>query len=660
MSDVAVVATTAGDRPVDPPRSFRLLHRVRWWGYLLLGLQLAGFLTWSAILYSRFSVGFDFAVYYQPWFLIAHGDLNPYSTAMGVRFWQNDSEFLPWALAPLYWVTRTGLTLSWLQDISIAAAEAIAFTWMCELTRRTGRERDAALFAGLGLLLLVANPWIWWSISFDAHEEALTIVFAALLARDLGRGRRRAWFWIIPLLAGGAPTATYVVGLGLGGVLAGRQSRRMGASMALLGIGYSLFVVLIHGDVMFSLPAKYGYLAATGGSTTGPATLSGLVTGAITHPLRALDALWAKRADMVANLAPGGLIGLGAPIVAPLMIVVLVANTLLPGVLFAEPIFQSLPIYVLLPVGTVAVLCWLVRRHRRAALALAGLVAAQAVGWAAVWGPVTPGQWLRVPTAAAATLASVDSRIPASAEVIASQGVLGRFSSRARAYSVSGPGPIPVHGTTWFVILPNEGIETASPATSMALVGELAGPLNATLIAHASGAWVFRWKPPPGVQEIIVPDGSTPLPAWTSAGAAGLAMVSGPVSGWRVTATGAKGYVADGIKWQEPPGGYRATVALSAAGPVNVEVWDDTSDTLVARRTIPATDGIQQVTMPVDAPDAPNATVFSGWGPFRALFQSPPAGQVLEVRVWSPGGFAVSVYNADLTTASGSALAAQP
>jgi len=38
----------------------------------------------------------------------------------------------------------------------------------------------------------------------------------------------------------------------------------------------------------------------------------------------------------------------------------------------------------------------------------------------------------------------------------------------------------------------------------------------------------------------------------------------------------------------------------------------------------------------------------------------PPAGQLLEVRVWSPGGFAVSVYSADLTAASGSGLAALP
>ena len=136
------------------------------------------------------------------------GNLDPYSTIEGVRSLAQefDSEFRLLVLAPAgYWVTRTGLTLSWLQDISIAAAEAVVFTWMCELTRRYCRERDAALLAGLGLLLLVANPWIWWSIPFDVHQEPLIgIVFAALFCRYLSRGRRRAWFWIIPVFLSGA------------------------------------------------------------------------------------------------------------------------------------------------------------------------------------------------------------------------------------------------------------------------------------------------------------------------------------------------------------------------------------------------------------------------------------------------------------------------
>jgi len=653
MSELASAVSTRQDEGEPPSGEHRLLCRVRRVGYVVLGVQLVVFLVWSAILYSRFAVTFDFAAYYQPWFLIAHGHLNPYSTIMGVPFWQNDSEFLLWALAPIYWITRSGLTLPWLQDVSVVAAEAVAFTWVCELVRQRCRDRDAAWLGGLGLLLLVANPWICWAVSFDAHQEVLCIVFVVLMAWDLSQGRRRAWFWIVPVFAAGAASATYVVGIGLGGVLAGRRSRRMGAGMVLLGLGYSLFVVLIHGDGLVSIPRMYGYLAVPGGHTQRNLTLLGLVEGIAGHPLGLLGVLWAKRADMIANLAPGGLLGFGAPIVLPLMVVVLLANCLVPGYQFAEPLHQNIPVYVLVPVGTVAVLCWLLPRHRRLALALAGLAAAQVLGWAAVWGPRIPGQWLRVPAPAAAALTGVEARIPASAEVIVSQGVIGRFSDRTRIYGLLGPIAIPVRGLTWVVITPTAGIEAASVATSMALIGELAGPLHATLVTHGNGVWAFRWTPPASTRQIVPPGGQSPLPAWAAAATAGRPVLDGPVSGWHMAATGTRGYVSDGLEWQEPAGRYLADVALAANGPVNVEVWDDTTSTLLARRTVPSTSGIEQVAMPVSVPDAPDATAYAGWGPFRADFNLPPAGQRTEVRVWSPGGTAVDVYSAYLSPAVG-------
>jgi hypothetical protein len=253
----------------------------------------------------------------------------------------------------------------------------------------------------------------------------------------------------------------------------------------------------------------------------------------------------------------------------------------------------------------------------------------------------------------------VAAQIPASAEVIASQGVLGRFAERALPYPIyGGEQTIPVQADTWFVITPTSGIQRASAAVSMALIGELAGPLHAMPIAHANGVWAFRLNPPPGVTSVTIPGGSPPLPAWAGAGAASRPVLDGAVSDWHMAATGAKGYVADGLEWLESPGQYRAEVTLSAGAsasgaPVNVEVWDNNTSTLLARRSIPSTDGIQEIALPVSAPAAPNQTSFGGWGPFRASFTSPPPGQRIEVRVWSPGGVAVNIYSAYLTTASG-------
>lgn len=638
MSDVAITAAGHRGQGTAPP-TYQLWRRVRWIGYVLLGLQLAGYLLWSVILYRRFALTADFSQYHQAWYNVAHGNLDPNGTVGGTaQFWQNDAEFFPYVLAPLYWIFRTGLTLQWAQDLSVAGAEVVAFTWLCDLARRHCPERDAARLAGLGLLLFLVNPWLWSTISFDVHEEPLAIFFAAFLAWDLSRGKRRVWVWVVPVLLGGAPTTTYVIGIGLGGVLAGRGTRRMGACIAATGIAYSLVLGLVHGNGA-AAGAIHLYMAETH-----------------VNPLRVMELLWDGRTDIVANLASGGLVGIAAPMILPLALLVTVPDTL-SGTGFAEPLFQNVPIYVLLPVGTVAVLAWLLRRHQRTAFILAGIAAAQAIGWAAVWGPQVPVQWLRISGPAAATLDSVRARVPASAEVVASQGVLGRFSGRTYAYPIFGVGgQEPLRPGTWFIIAPASGIETVTTATSMALIGEVAGPLQGKLITHANGVWAFQVTPPPGIRSIEIPTSTAPLPAWAASGMAGRPVLDGPEATWHMAATGARGYVADGIQWQIHPGRYHVNVALSVSAPVNVELWDDTTNRIVTRRTIAQTDGVQQVALALTVPTAPDASVFSGWGPFRADFVAPPTGQRIEVRVWSPGGVAVNVYSSDLTTISGAAV----
>jgi hypothetical protein len=93
-------------------------------------------------------------------------------------------------------------------------------------------------------------------------------------------------------------------------------------------------------------------------------------------------------------------------------------------------------------------------------------------------------------------------------------------------------------------------------------------------------------------------------------------------------------------------------VILSSAGPVSVEVWNDTGSILLARQNIPSTNGIQTITVPVDVTAGNPATVYGGWGPFRAVFGGPPGGAALEVRVWTPGGGKVNVYSARLSPAT--------
>jgi Predicted membrane protein (DUF2079) len=640
---------TAPARAISRPAGAPL--RIRRLGYLVLGLQVAGFLAWSAILYSRYALTIDFAEYQQAWYLIAHGVMDPANSVGAGAFWQNHSEFIMWPLALLYWVWPHQVTLLWIQDLAVAAAEFAAFSWLCEIARRHLPDRDAVVLSAAGLVLLAANPWIWWSVSFDFHTEALAIAFTVLLARDLANNRRRAWLWLLPLLACGDVADTYLVGLGLAVMLAARGARLRGAILLGIGLAATGFITLVHGN-LGSVGALHSYSYLAGAGATASLSTPALAAGIASHPLGVLRELWSRRADVWASIAPSGALGIGFVWVLPVTLVVLLENELGAGLLFAMPSFQSLALYILVPVGTIWALAHLARRHRRTALALTSLLVAQAIGWAVIWAPQTPGRWLKVSPAAAATLAAVNARIPASATVVASEGVVGRYSSRTHLGALEPPS-VTIHGPTWFVVAPQVGIEVQSLASSMALIAELAGPLHATVITHRNGVWAFRWVPPHGTSTLAVPAVPVSLPVWASPGAAGRAVMTGPEQAWHVTASGQRGYVSDGLEWLKQTGNYLASVDLSSTGPVNVEVWNDTGDVLLSRRSVPAAARTTTVQIPVAATTAYQPGQYAGWGPFRADFLPPPPGQRLEIRVWSPGGETVHVYRASLTAAGG-------
>ena len=627
------------------------LGRIQRVAYVLLALQLAGFIAWSCVLYEHFALTIDFTEYQQAWFQIAHGDLNPYMTQTSFWFWQNHCELIMWVLALFYWVWPHPVTLLWLQDLFVAGAEFVALTWICELAGRGRMHRDRVVLAATGILLVLVNPWVWWSLSWDYHSEPSGLFFALLLARDLSRGRRRAWVWLPIVLMCGDVCSTYVIAIGVGAVLSGRRYLRPGLGLVAAGAFAFGVITAIHGNLGSGGGLTlYGYLA-------GPAhhlhpTTSEVVKGMVEHPGNVLNSLWAKRVDIWANIAPSGVLGLAFSWFLPLIGVILTENNLYPNLLFTAPGFQNLALYLTLPIGTIAVLGWIMRRRRWVGVLVAVALALQAASYSAVWLPRAFSQWMRVSGPAAATLGRVLAQIPEQDEVMATQGVLGRFADRRYIHALYHPGPQPVSTRQlWIVIAPGQGLDAMPTAASMQLIAELAGPLHAQLMTHANGVWAFRWNPPAGTKSLIVPRGAAPLPAWVSAGNAGTDVTSGPAADWRLISDGRRGYVTDGIEWLSGRGTYTAAVTLSTSGPVNVEVWNDTCNSLLMRRSVPQSAGTVTVTAAVQVQRMCTAPVFTGWGPFRAAFLSPPAGQRLEIRVWSPGGETVDVYRAALTPA---------
>ncbi len=659
MTDVATGAAVpeAAALPVSTQPGGVVPAWVRRAGFGLLAAQLVGLAVLSTVLYRRYSLTWDYAVYHQAWFLIAHGDLDPYSSALRFAFWRNNGEALLWPLALLGVVVHSGLALLWAQDAAVVGAGAVAFAWVCELTGRPWWDRRfrPGVAVGLVLVLLVADPWTYWACAFDFHMEPVAALFAILAVRDLERRRfRRVAVWVVPLLLAGEFAAGLVVGLGIAALVAGRAWRRAGVALVAAGAFWVGMLSLL-GMRGGNLSVAYGYLA-TGQSTVATGIgLPALAEGILLHPGRLVSALWVRRHNIVAYLAPAGLLGVVAPWGLGVAVMVVLANNLYAGLNFSTASFQYAPLTAVLAAASVLVLGRLAHRWRWgpwAATVLAVVLAADTLGWGAVWIPRTTTQWLRVSPAAASVLASVERQVPADAEVVASQGILGRFSNRQWAYQLPDAGPVAVHTRTiWVVVAPTQGIETEPVAGADALVAELAGPLHADLVVARAGVWAFRWTPGPQVTALTVPAVPATTPGWATTGPAGQAVTVGPPSTWRAVSTGQAGYVVAGDYRRELPGHYTATVVLATAAPVDVEVWDATGDVLLARRQLVATNGQEAVTVPVDEPHTYPHRTYTGAGPFRITPAEPPPGDQLEVRVWTPGGAPVAVYSVELQRA---------
>jgi hypothetical protein len=408
--------------------------------------------------------------------------------------------------------------------------------------------------------------------------------------------------------------------------------------------------------VTTQLQAFYGYLA---GRRTGATTLGALLGGFVTHVPSIVATAWHRVTDAWANVAPGGVIGLLSPWAAGLALLVVPMNLLSSNGTLAVTSFQYLPVYLLLPLGTVFVLLSLARRgrhERTVALGLVGVVVLNALAWAVVWLPQLPAQWLRVQPDAARFLASVESRIPPGADVVASQGIAGRFADRKWIFPITGWGQVPVVGhQVWFVLSASAGIETEQAPATDAAIATLARLPAARLVASGFGVWVFTWNRPDGVHSLLLPPSSPVMPAWLTPGSAGRVVMQGPVRTWRVASTGRGGYVVSSDYWREPLGSYQATVVLSATGPVNVEVWNATGNLLLTRREIPTTDGPESFEVPVDNAVFYPTESFVGVGPLRVQPLNFPVNDQIEVRVWAPSSSRVTVDDLGLRPSPGGA-----
>lgn len=615
-------------------------------------MQLAAMVVFNIAERDRFDLAIDDATYYQGWWLISHGHLRGFTTLGGFDYIRLNAEFLAYPLAMISRPILTQTTFLIFEDLCLAGAGAVGLVWILEIVRRpTWPTRFPPWIAVSTYVLLVAiNPWLYLSIADPFHFEPVSVPFLMLAAYFVEhRQWKRAAVFVVLCMACGAAANAFLVGLGIGVLLAGRRWRRVGLMLVLAGVSMLLLITSLH---LSGTVAEFGPLVTGGKPGASRAALQPhailLLKSILEHPGRPLRLLWEHRLNIYANLGPSGIVGLISPWGFGVPFASLLVSELANARALNEPAYQNAAIYVFVPFGTIFFLrrIALVRRIPRSlTLGITGLVTANAILWAVVWLPVLPSQWLRVSPAAAAVLRRADDAIPSGAQVVASDGIVGSFAGRQFVENFAAHRRYPVEAKTiFFVVTPNQGVESTDVSDQLALVAGLADKMHATLVEHGHGVWVFRWNPPKNVTSFDIPSNRTTLPAWTAPGPVGTDVFLGRPENWLVASNGHPGYVVAQDYWRRSIGHYQADVSLSANIPVNVEVWNQTSDTLLARRQVPATNGLEAISFNFDlARLAPTKTV-SGTGVFKIAPIAPAPGNSIEIRVWTPGNGSVSVY----------------
>ncbi|HLG66472.1 MAG TPA: DUF2079 domain-containing protein [Acidimicrobiales bacterium] len=488
-------------------------------GWVALALQGAGMLALSTVQYGRDALTNDFGGYAQGWWAIAHGNLDPWSTLWNVALWKNNGEFLLWPLAVAYPVVPHPAGLLWIQDAVVVLTEVVAFRWvLAALDRARGLARPLATVITLGTaVLLVANPWAWETIAFDVHFEPVAGLFALLAAYDLWQGRtRRLWWWVPLCLLADALGGLYVAGVGLSGILAGRTTRRPAVLLGVVGLAWFTLMSAIGGAGVggHTAATAYGYLL---GGHPARANALDIVLGILGHPGAVVSHLASRWAVALDFLLPAGLIGVASPWGVGMVLAAFVPAMLAGNLLFFRPVaaFQVWPALPFVLVGTVLVLLRLATHEPapsrgwspRLGLAALALWAPLAAGRTAAAFPIVPATALAVGATTGAQVATVAASIPADAEVIASEGVVGRFSTRRYAYHLDeSDHRFAVHGAPVYVVLtPGQGLGPISLREANAVVAFVTDRLGGHLVSRRDGVTELAWRPVPGVRRVVLP-----------------------------------------------------------------------------------------------------------------------------------------------------------
>lgn len=578
---------------------------------------------------TRRSLSWDFAVYYQAFYLIAHGHPRAFESLSGLPFVELHANFLMWPLGAIGALSSSPLTLKLISDAAAALATCVALGWVREILERNKLPAQTAAFILVTCALVaVLNPWTYQSNAFDFHFYAIAALASVGIGRALYNGQGDpACGWLLLGISAGDVATTVVSATAFGAALALPYARRAGFELAASGGAVFALITFTHLTAGNQFGTNFAYLK--GAPAHGGAF--GVLLGLLEHPAL-IGAKIAAHADaLYANLSPAGFVGLVCPFTALPVALVLFENLMTTNVHdFIWPGNESAPVYYLMLPGLGWMLAKIARTRLKPALSAACLlVVANCGGWFYVWFPLVEPQWLRVAPATSAALDALHEKLGEDDEVIASDYFVGSFADRRLAYGFRGGTAFPIRARTYVAISTRDGTGRNGWPQAYGGIAMLLQRPGARLVSNSRDLWVFE-IPQATDQAFDPPASAASLPAAVFASDVGRRDLGNDT----VESDGRAGYLVRDATWRDPPGHYAARIG--ASGPVVVEAWDVSRGVLLARK---AFDASGLALMPFELKYDRSNVYFSGRWIFRCGRQVAGDGNDwIELRVAVPGG----------------------
>jgi len=638
------------DEPVSsespPPRVWRRPRAVT----TILVSQLLLMCAWSSVLLHEWSESVDYAMREQAWWLISHGDFNPYTTPLGRLYLHDHFELINWPLAFFGHLWPSLAWPLWWQNIFVVSAEAAVIALvrlMMTATWWPGEWRREGTVIALALVLAL-SPWTWFAVSNDFHYQTSAAMGIGLWF--LYFGLRRRW-WLAGLAALGTlavadVTGTYVAAMALSLVIWPAQrwrDRFVALGFVIAGLGWGPVVGHFHGSVGSNLPVHFGYLLNKG---TAHPSMVDVGIGILKHPALAFSH-WSKSAESWwAYNSYSGFLGFFTPLsILPVLTALQTGLAGKVGRLATIP-WETLPATLLL--APCSLLAWAriggalrARWRRRFFRLVPTILLSNSLVWSAIWLPQVVTDYARMAQGTSSTLTTISRIIQPGDEVVSSFGVIGMFAQRRYLYKLSTTRPTQlVTPSVDYVVTPWSDIENTTPAQSLGLVSELLRSPNASLVVNHNQAIFVQYRRPPGASVFPVQAWGQyrPIALWLSQGAGENTDCTDIAQYCEVSNGSRLGVINHGLIWNIVPGLYRVNIDLRSSADVNIQFWDNTTNTMLNQ--LPLTPVRQNVQFTVDVTTTKRFKLFTGWGPF-SFRQIHPGNEndAIEIRVaqTSPG-----------------------